>query len=212
MKYILIAALALSSVWIQAQEGAKEAKETLKKASDKIKAYENALIQFEYLFENKRAKPPVSQNEKGEILISKNNYFLTFMGTEQLFDGKKTYNILREDQEVQVFDADEDDESLTPAKILDLYQSGYSYSSGGTQTLAGKVYKVIILTPKASAEIDYIEVYVSKTTNDLHSIKQVNRDGSSTKFTLVSLKPNQNQLAKKLIFNKKDFPGFRIVE
>jgi outer membrane lipoprotein-sorting protein len=212
MKYILIAALALSSVWIQAQEGAKEAKETLKKASDKIKAYENALIQFEYLFENKRAKPPVSQNEKGEILISKNNYFLTFMGTEQLFDGKKTYNILREDQEVQVFEADEDDEGLTPAKILDLYQSGYSYSSGGTQTLSGKVYKVIILTPKASAEIDYIEVYVSKTTNDLHSIKQVNRDGSSTKFTLVSLKPNQNQLAKKLIFNKKDFPGFRIVE
>ena len=204
--------LACSFLSIGQSGSHKEAKEILKKASDKIKSYENALVQFEYVFENKKAKPPINQKEKGEILISKNLYFLTFMGTEQLFDGKKTYNILREDKEIQVFEADEDDETLTPAKILDFYQSGYSYTMGGTRKVGDKTFVTIILTPNASAEIEYMEVEVNKATNELRSLKQVNRDGSATTFSLISLKPNQTQLANKLKFNKKDFPGFRVVE
>ncbi|GCD76684.1 membrane protein [Thermaurantimonas aggregans] len=199
----------LLSFYSNAQTTHKEAKALLNKAADKLQNGKPYVIDFEYLFENQKVNPPVQQSEKGQIMLKGNNYKLTFMGMEQIFDGKKLYNILLDDKEIQVMQPEEND-VVSPSAILNQYREGHTYYLGGKKKINNITHEVIVIKPKATADVDYIEVTINPKNHQIHSLMQRSRDGAATTFKI--LKIAENAAGVDISFQKDRYKGFKIIQ
>src|SRR3954462_9125642 len=111
-KFFQIIAVLLFSISIQAQD--KKAKDLLNQVTTIVKGYNNIVIDFKYSLSN--LKENINQNSKGNVTMKGNQYVLNFMGVTKIFDGKKSYTIVPEDEEVTVSTVNEKDESaITPS-------------------------------------------------------------------------------------------------
>ena len=121
----------------QAQD-AKKAKELLDEVSVKVKSYTNIVIDFKYAINNPAER--INQESNGNVALQGNLYHLNFMGISKIFDGKKVYTIVPEDEEITVenFDAS-DDKAITPNKMLTFFNSGYKFAWDIPQNVKGSV-------------------------------------------------------------------------
>ncbi len=211
MSRFLLALLIVSAFYpnLNAQTTHKEAKELLNKAADKLQNGKSYTIDFEYVFENTKVNPPVRQTERGQIQLKGNRYQLSFLGMEQIFDGKKLYNILVDDKEIQVVQPDEND-VISPSGILNQYREGHTYFLGGRMKINNISHEVVVIKPRASADVDYIEVTINPKNHQIHSLMQRSRDGSSTTFKI--LKTTENAVSPEISFNKENYKGFKIIQ
>ena len=211
MSRFLIALLIISAFNFKlfAQTTHKEAKELLNKAADKLQSGKSYTIDFEYLFENTKVNPPIRQTERGQIHLQGNKYQLTFLGMEQIFDGKKLYNILTDDREIQVIQP-EDNDLMSPSGILSQYREGHTYYLGGKTKINNISHEVVIIKPRASADVDYIEVTINPKNFQIYSLMQRGRDGSTTTFKI--LKSSENSASSEISFNKDRYKGFKIIQ
>lgn len=115
-KILKLVCILLVSFSSQAQDATK-AKNLLDEVSEKVKSYENIIIDFKYALNN--PKENINQESKGSVTLKGNLYNLDFMGVTKIFDGKKVYTIVPEDEEISIskFD-DNDDNAVTPSKML----------------------------------------------------------------------------------------------
>lgn len=206
----LLTVLFLGSIWTaNAQTTHKEAKALLNKAAQKLQSEKLFTIEFEYLFENPKSNPPVKQTEKGKLLLKGNKYHLYFMDMEQIFDGTKVYNILTDDKEIQVMEPDEND-IISPSAILNQYREGHTYYLGGKVKINNIPHEVVVIKPKASADVDYMEVVINPQNYQLHSLMQRGRDGSTTTFRILRLTENTSE--DTITFAKDKYKGFKIIQ
>lgn len=187
----------------------KEAKALLNKAAEKLQNGKPYVIDFEYFFENQKVNPPVQQSEKGQIMLKGNNYKLSFMGMEQIFDGKKLYNILLDDKEIQVMQPEEND-VVSPSAILNQYREGHTYYLGGKKKINNITHEVVVIKPRATADVDYIEVTINPKNHQIHSLMQRSRDGATTTFKI--LKIAENAAGVDISFQKDRYKGFKIIQ
>ena len=130
---------------IQAQSPEK-AKALLDQVSSRVKSYQNIAIDFKYSMGNPRQN--LNQESKGNVVLKGNLYVLDFMGTTRIFDGKKVYNIVPEDEEISISKYDDQKaDDLTPAKMLTFFNSGYKYSWDILQNIKGRKIQYIKLNP-----------------------------------------------------------------
>ena len=145
-KFLLIAALLFFSFSIQAQD--KKAKELLDQVTAKVKSYNTIVIDFKYSLNN--AKENINQDSKGNVTMKGNQYVLNFMGATKIYDGKKTYTIVPEDEEVTVSTVNEnDDNAITPSKMLTFFNSGYKCTMDKLEDIKGRKIQYVKLAPQA---------------------------------------------------------------
>ena len=114
-----------------------EAKTLLKKVSDKVKSYDNIAIDFKYVLQN--IAENVNQETRGDVVIQGDKYKLNILGVTRIFDGKTLYSISPEDEEVTISsDNSEDENSITPSKMLSFYEDGYTYKMDIVQNVKGR--------------------------------------------------------------------------
>lgn len=210
MKRLSIVMIALFSVFaMNAQESAK-AKKLLSEVSSKVKAYDNMVIDFKYSLEN--TAESVSQETRGDVSINGDKYLLNLMGTTQLFDGKKIYTIIPEDQEINISDyVEEEDNNITPSKMFSFYEEGYTYKWDISQDVKGRQIQYIKLTPiDSNADVKNILLGIDKQTKHIYNLIQTQDNGTKITITVKSFKTNQ-PLAKNLFnFNEGRYKDFYI--
>ena len=154
-KIVSIVILLLVTITTNAQD--KKAKELLDQVTAKIKSYDNIIIDFKYTLNNN--KENINKESKGNVIIQDNKYVLNFMGVTKIFDGKKNYTIVPEDEEVTVSSLSEkDDSAITPSKMLSFFNSGYKYSWDILQDVKGRKIQYIKLVP-TNAKDQRKEIY-----------------------------------------------------
>ena len=210
MKRLSIVMIALFSVFaMNAQESAK-AKKLLSEVSSKVKAYDNMVIDFKYSLEN--TSENVSQETRGDVSIDGNKYLLNLMGTTQLFDGKKIYTIIPEDQEINISNyVEEEDNNITPSKMFSFYEEGYTYKWDITQDIKGRKIQYVKLTPMDSnADVKNILLGIDSQTKHIYNLIQTQDNGTKITITVKSFKTHQ-PLAKNLFsFNEGRYKDFYI--
>ena len=97
----------------------------------------------------------ISENIKeqvdGDVLIEGDKYKLNIYGVTRIFDGKTLYTISPEDEEVTIStENSEDENTITPSKILSFYKTGYAYQMDITQNVKGKKIQYVKLIPMDS--------------------------------------------------------------
>jgi outer membrane lipoprotein-sorting protein len=194
---------------MQAQD-AKKAKELLDQVSAKVKSYNNIVIDFKYSLSNPKEK--INQESNGNVALQGNLYHLNFMGVTKIFDGKKVYTIVPEDEEITVenFDAS-DEKAITPNKMLTFFNTGYKYAWDELQNVKGRKIQYIKLIPNSTKDSrKEILMGIDTQTKHIYNVIEVGKNGSKTTLTVNSFKTNQPLSKNHFTFTKSKYPNYYI--
>lgn len=185
-------------------------KALLDKVVAKAKSYKNMVIDFKYAINNTAEK--INQESTGKVILQGNKYYLTFMGVTKLFDGKKIYTIVPEDEEITVSNHDENDaNAMSPNKIFTFFKKGFKFALDIKQPMAGKTIQYVKLTPTSAADKrKEILIGIDIKTNHIYNLIEVGKNGTRTTLTVSSFKFNQTLAKNQFTFVKAKYPNYYI--
>ncbi len=192
----------------QAQD--KKAKDLLDQVTAKIKTYDNIVIDFKYSLNN--SKENINQDSKGNVILKDNLYILNLMGVTKLYDGKKTYTINPEDEEISISKInDKDENSLTPSKMLTFFNTGYKFNWDILQNIKGRKIQYIKLTPVSSKDQrKEVLLGIDNQTKNIYNLIEIGKNGTKTTLTVNSFKTNQPLSKNQFIFEASKYPKYYI--
>jgi outer membrane lipoprotein-sorting protein len=172
------------------QNGA-QAKALLDEVANKVEGYENIHIVFHHKLDNEEAD--VHQETQGNVTLQGDLYHLNYMGTEQIYDGKKQYLIIHEDEEVIIQNpGDNEEETLTPSKMFSFYKNGYIYAMDDLKNIKGRKIQYVKLVPiDSNSEILNIHVGIDIKTKHIHTIVETGINNTITTLEVQTFKTNQ---------------------
>lgn len=208
-KFLTVTLLLLGfSLITNAQD--KKAKSLLDEVTAKIKSYDNVVIDFKYVLNN--SKENINQTSKGNVTLQGNKYILNFMGVTKIFDGKKTYTIVPEDEEVTVSNVnDSDEKAITPSKMLTFFNSGYKFTWDISQNINGRKIQYIKLTPNSNKDQrKEILLGIDIQTKTINNLIEIGKNGTKTTLTVNSFKSNQPLSKNQFTFVASKYPNYYI--
>ncbi|MGB5386896.1 MAG: outer membrane lipoprotein carrier protein LolA [Eudoraea sp.] len=212
MKYsILIMALVFTGIFAQAQSSDK-AKALLDEVYNKVKGYDNIAVNFKFALHNSEAD--VDQETRGDVTLEGEKYLFNYLGSQQLYDGAKVYTIVPENEEVTIEDKSEDENTITPSKMLTFYKTGHNYEWDILQNVQGRKIQFVKLIPiDTNSEITSILLGIDVETKHIYKLIETGKNGTITTITVNSFKTDQ-QLSKTLFTfdeNKYKEEGYYII-
>ena len=193
----------------KAQNDAK-AKNLLDEVSKKMKSYENLFIDFKYMLNNRSEN--IHQETRGDVTLAQEKYLLNLMGISKIFDGKKSFTIVPEDEEITISSAvDDDTNTITPSKLLTFYKVGYTFKWDNEQNLKGRKIQYIKLIPSdPKSEIKDILLGIDIQTKHIYNLIETGKNGTQTTLTINSLKVNQPLSKNTFSFDSSKYPNYYI--
>lgn len=207
-QFFQIAALLLISFSNQAQD--KKAKDLLNQVTAIVKSYDNIVIDFKYSLHN--SKENINQDSKGNVTMKGNQYVLNFMGVTKIFDGKKSYTIVPEDEEVTISSVNENDENaITPSKMLTFFNSGYKCTMDILQDVKGRKIQYVKLVPlNAKDQRKEILLGIDVQTKHIYNLIETGKKGTKTTLTVNSFKTNQPLSKNQFTFVASKYANYYI--
>jgi len=189
MKKLLVFVILLTSAAGMAQNAAK-AKTLLDEVYTKVKSYDNIYVDFKYSLQNKEAN--INQETRGDVTMQGDKYLFNYLGAQQIFDGNKVYTIVPENEEVTIENKSDDENTITPSKMLTFYKTGHTYAWDILQTIEGRKIQFVKLTPMdTNSEIKTILLGVDAETKHIYKLIETGKNGTKTTITVNSFKTNQ---------------------
>ena len=206
--FMLLALALLIPFGVQSQD--KKAKALLDEVTTKIKGYDNIIIDFKYSLNN--SKENNNQEIKGNVTMKGNMYVLNLMGVTKIFDGKKTFTINPEDEEVSISKLNEkEDNAITPSKMLTFFNTGYKFYWDIPQNVKGRKIQYIKLTPiSAKDPRKEILLGIDIQTKNIYNLIEVGKNSTKTTLTVNSFKTNQPLSKNQFIFEASKYPKYYI--
>ncbi|HLV15331.1 MAG TPA: outer membrane lipoprotein carrier protein LolA [Xanthomarina sp.] len=206
-KVTIILALLISTVSF-AQDS--KAKALLDEVSQKAKSYENISIDFKYALDNTAEN--IKQETRGDVVLQGEKYRLNILGATRIFDGKTLYSISPDDEEVTISsDNPNDENSITPSKMLTFYQDGYSYKMDIIQDVKGRKIQYVKLTPiDSNSEIKYVLLGIDAQTKHIYNLIEVGKNSTKTTLTVNSFKTNEPISKSLFTFDKNKYKDYYI--
>jgi len=210
--YFLICTLVFSTISATAQ-GSDEAKALLEEVYNKVKGYDNIVVDFKYVLNN--AEAGINQETRGDVTLEGEKYVGDFFGAKQIYDGSKVYTIVPENQEVTIEDKSEDENALTPAKMLTFYRDGHKYEMDILQNVNGRKIQYVKLTPMdTDSETESILLGIDAETKHIYKVIEKGKNGTTTTITVNSFKTDQPLSETLFTFDRKKYEaeGYYIIE
>lgn len=206
--FMLLVIALLLPFGVQSQD--KKAKALLDEVTTKIKGYDNIIIDFKYSLNN--LKENINQESKGNVTMKGNMYVLNLMGVTKIFDGKKTFTINPEDEEVSISKLNEkEDNAITPSKMLTFFNTGYKFNWDILQNVKGRKIQYIKLTPNSSKDQrKEILLGIDIQTKNIYNLIEVGKNGTKTTLTVNSFKTNQPLSKNQFTFDASKYPKYYI--
>jgi outer membrane lipoprotein-sorting protein len=185
-------------------QNSDKAKALLDEVYNKVKSYDNIYIDFKSTLENTEAN--LKQETNGNVTLDGEKYFLNYLGAQQLFDGKKVYTIVPENEEVTIEDVNEDNDNVSPSKMLTFYKTGHNYQWDILQNVDGRKIQYVKLIPiDSNTEIKSILLGIDTQTKHIYKLIQTGNNGTKTTITVNSFKTNQSLSSTLFTFDEKKY-------
>lgn len=189
MKRLFVPLLILAASLANGQNPAK-AKALLDEVHDKVKSYKNIVVDFKYSLHNEEAN--IDQDTRGDVTLEGDKYLFNYLGSKQIYDGKKVYTIVPENEEVTIEEKSDDEGTITPSKMLTFYRQGHNYEWDILQNIQGRKIQFVKLTPIDShSEISSILLGVDVGTKHIYKLIETGKNGTKTTITVNSFKTDQ---------------------
>ena len=202
---ILLGTLVVGSFTFSfAQKIDAKAKTILDAVSANYKAKKNTYFKFTY----GTGSGKISKTETGIFYSTPSQYKLNIMGNEQIFDGKKVYNISKEDQEVTIAKPNGSEKALSPINYIDEYKNGYTVTYSGK---SGSLDK-ITLVPVKNNGIKNVVLYINTPKKQIAKIAQTSTENDLAVITVTQYKENQSISSSTFSFDKNKYKNYLITE
>lgn len=188
----------------------QRAKELLSQVSAKMKSYRNTVAKFNYTLEDDTRN--IKQKTKGSVESDGTNYRLELLGNTRIFDGEKLYEIIPEDEEINIsIYHPDDDNGLSPSKMFYFYEKGYTYEWDIKQNVEGRAIQFIKLKPEnKTLGIKEILLGIDVQTKHINKLIQQMEDGNKIIIDVASFKTNQPLSDKLFKFDENKYQGYYI--
>ena len=187
-----------------------KAKALLDEVSTKAKNYKNISIDFKYVLEN--TEENIKQETRGDVIMEGEKYRLNILGITRIFDGLNLYSISPEDEEVTVSKvSNEDQNTITPSKMLSFYEDGFTYKMDIEQNVQGRKIQFVKLTPiDSSSEIKYVLLGIDNKTKHIYRLIEIGKNGTKTTLTVNSFKTNETLSKSLFTFDQEKYKDYYI--
>jgi len=192
-----------------AQKIDAKAKSILDAVANNYKSKKNVYFKFVY---GTGTGQKVTKTEPGIFYSADDQYKLKIMGTEQIFDGNKIYNISAEDQEVTVAKPTGSEQMFSPLNYIEEYKKGYNVKYIGKLNVNGVNADYIKLTPTKSNGIKEVRIFVNGPKKQLVKIEQFTSDNNVSVIAIQDYRENQNLSSSMFSFNKDNYKNYLITE
>ncbi len=192
-----------------AQKIDAKAKTMLEAVSSQYKSKNNVYLKFVY---GTGSGKKVTKTEPGIFYSAKDKYKLKIMGTEQIFDGNKIYNISAEDQEVTIAKPTGDEQMFSPLNYIDEYKKGYNVKYVGKIKVNGVNADQIKLTPIKNNGIKEVNIFVNDAKKQLVKLEQFSTDNSVSVIAISEYKENQTLNNSMFSFDKNQYKNYIVTE
>lgn len=206
---ILIASLILTGQLTFAQSK-KNAEDILRQVSEKTKSFSSIRISFTYNMDNPSAK--VHESETGTLLVKGDQYRLDIAGQKVISDNRTVWTYIGEANEVQINAVEEDENVLTPTRLLTSYNEDYKSKLVGEIMKDGRGQYVIELKPNADKSFTRVELNIDKELFRITRIAIQDKSGNTFSYLVNKFEPDVTVKDNDFIFNQKDYPGVEVID
>lgn len=182
------------------------ASELVKKTIDKINKHKNVEFVFDYDMSNETIA--VTESASGTAYMQGDAYKLEIEGQQITSDGKTMWTYLIDDEEVMVSNPTDDDNIITPIKMLTTYDKDYTMKYGKS---SGKGIKVVEMSnPKG--EFSKVTLKINEAKLEIVSATISNRSGDAFTIKIKKTVFDQNLDAKFFTFDEKAHPKVDVID
>ncbi|RQP19386.1 MAG: outer membrane lipoprotein carrier protein LolA [Parapedobacter sp.] len=210
--YSLLLSFTVCATHTYAQTDAA-AKATLNKVTQTYEGYKT--LQTDFTLTVQQPQQTSNYTESGTISMeaASGKYRITTNSQDIISDGKTQWMVLKEEQEVQITEADNSSETISPATIFSFYNKGYKYVSAPDERAGTTQLRVVELAPE-DPQTPYfkIKLRINKATNLIHDAMLFDKSGVKYTYTIKNTKANPSVTADTFVFKQADYPGLEIVD
>ncbi len=199
---IFISAMAFSQ--------SKKAEAIIEEITQKTQAYKSVEFEFTFTYEDPSSAEEIS--EPGTLLISGDKYVLGIEGQTVICDGKTIWTYIEDAWEVQINAIEEDDESITPSKLLTTYNEEYKARLDKEFTKDGVKYQRIELKPEEGKRWVKLDVLVNADLKQISEITVLDKNGGTIHYKIDKFTPDLEVTDADFIFDPADYPDVEIVD
>ena len=202
-KYFFIILLSINNIYSQID---LKAEELLKRVSFNIDNAKNYSINFSYQLDDN-----INQLTNGSVIISKDNYFLDFMGIKQICDSSFIYTIVPENEEVMISEiSKEDPQTISPSKILNFYRQGYTIELNESKNENNFKIQYIKLIPiDSNSDVSHLYIGINSNYN-IYKVIEIGKNKSKTIFKVNKILYNIDIEKDIFTFDKNKYEGYYI--
>lgn len=194
---------------VSAQKIDTKAKTLLDGVANTYKSKKN--VYFKFVYGTGQGKT-VTKTEPGIFYSAGDRYKMKIMGTEQIFDGNKIYNISEEDQEVTIAKPNGNEQMFSPLNYIEEYKKGYNVRYIGKKFVNGVNADQIKLIPTTNNGIKEVNLFVNPARKQLVKLEQFSKDNSVSVIAISNYKENQTLNNSMFTFDKAKFKNYLVTE
>ncbi|MGZ5211522.1 MAG: LolA family protein [Kaistella sp.] len=210
LKKITLGIFALgTAASFSAQKIDAKAKNLLDAVAQNYKSKNNVYFKFVY---GTGAGQKVTKTEPGIFYSAKDKYKMKIMGTEQIYDGNKIYNISAEDQEITVAKPTGSEQMFSPLNYIEQYKKGYTVKYLGKITVNGVKSDQIKLIPTTKNGIKEVNLFINDAKKQIVKLEQFSRDNSVSVIAISDYKVNQSLNTSMFNFDKNQYKNYIYTE
>jgi outer membrane lipoprotein carrier protein len=209
IKSLLFIILIFNLQSLYAQKG-KDAETILKELTEKTKSYKTIKVDFTYNMDNPDAK--IHESEKGTLLLEGDKYRLNIAGQTVISNGKTSWTYISDANEIQVNTVEDNEDAITPNKLLSSYYENYKSKLIGEESKGGQTYQIIELKPSEDKSYSRIELTINKELKRIAKIAIQDKNGNTFSYIVNDFKPDVPVKASDFTFDPKEFPGAEVID
>lgn len=191
------------------------AKKMLNEVSKRYDSYKTIRSEFDLTVQDAEKK---SYNSSGTMYFNKpkKQYAIRLPDQEIISDGRTVWNISKDIKEVQITDAEHDDNTIGPNNLFSFYKKGYKYVSMSDEKLTkngkSETVRVVELSP-IDTKTNYFKIKLRiNKNNHIHDVTIFDKSGNRFTYTIKTLYLGQKFEDSTFSFVKEKYKDYEIID
>lgn len=194
------------TVMVGAAQAQTMANQLVKNTIDNINKHKNVEFVFDYDMSNETIA--VTESASGTAYMQGEAYKMEIEGQQIISDGKTLWTYLIDDEEVMVSNPTDDNNTITPIKMLTTYAKDYTIKYGKSNEKGIKV--VEMSNPKG--EFSKVTLKINEAKLEIVSATISNRSGDAFTIRIKKTVFDQDLDAKFFTFDEKAHPKVDVID
>ena len=213
MKFISLLITIAMSVSLLAQnseKGDKRSNEIMDRFTTTTESYKSFQAEFTYKMENEEAG--IDESKDGVLTVEGDKYILQIAGQEVISDGETIWTYIEDAEEVQINEAEEGDDAITPNNLLTAYNKDYKSNFVKETFVYGTSAYIIDLKPSEGKSFSKVRLTIDKENMQILDIAIFDKNGSTYSYVIRKFIPNVEITEGLFHFDTNNFPNVDVVD